>query len=45
MRPAPAWLSALTREDAMKGCRPLTDEEVQRISQSFGGTFAKRNKA
>jgi integrase len=29
----------------MKGCRPLTDEEVKNISQSFGGTFGKRNKA
>jgi integrase len=29
----------------MKGCRPLTDEEVQIISRSFGGTFGKRNKA
>jgi integrase len=29
----------------MKGCRPLTDEEVKTISQSFGGTFGKRNKA
>src|SRR5687768_14240032 len=29
----------------MKGCRPLTDEEVKLISQSFSGTFAKRNRA
>jgi site-specific recombinase XerD len=29
----------------MKGCRPLSDEEVQIIARSFGGTFAKRNKA
>jgi integrase len=29
----------------MKGCRPLTDEEAKVISQSFSGTFAKRNKA
>jgi integrase len=29
----------------MKGCRPLTDAEVQIISRSFGGTFGKRNKA
>jgi integrase len=28
-----------------KGCRPLTDEEVQIIGKSFGGTFALRNKA
>jgi integrase len=29
----------------MRGCRPLTDEEVSIISRSFGGTYAKRNKA
>jgi integrase len=29
----------------MKGSRPLTDAEVQVISRSFGGTFAKHNKA
>jgi integrase len=29
----------------MKGCRPLTDEEVKTICRSFGGTFAARNKA
>jgi integrase len=29
----------------MKGCRPLADAEVKLISQSFSGTFAKRNKA
>lgn len=29
----------------MKGCRPLTDPEVSIISKSFGGVFAKRNKA
>jgi integrase len=29
----------------MRGCRPLTDEEVHIVSRSFGGTFAKRNKA
>jgi integrase len=29
----------------MKGCRPLTDAEVHLIAKSFGGTFAKRNKA
>jgi site-specific recombinase XerD len=28
----------------MKGCRPLSDEEVKLISQSFSGTFGKRNK-
>jgi integrase len=35
----------MTGEDTMKGCRPLSDEEVKLISQSFGGTFGKRNKA
>jgi integrase len=29
----------------MKGCRPLTDDEVHIISRSSGGTFGKRNKA
>jgi integrase len=29
----------------MKGCRPLTDDEVNTVSRSFSGTFAKRNKA
>jgi integrase len=29
----------------VKGCRPLSDEEVKVISHSFGGTFGKRNKA
>jgi integrase len=29
----------------MRGCRPLTDEEVHIISRSFGGTFAQRNRA
>jgi integrase len=29
----------------MKGCRPLTDAEVSLIAKSFGGTFAKRNRA
>jgi len=29
----------------MQGCRPLTDDEVQLMSRSFSGTFAKRNKA
>ncbi len=29
----------------MNGCRPLTDNEVQVISRSFGGTFGTRNKA
>jgi site-specific recombinase XerD len=29
----------------MKGCRPLTDQEVITVSASFTGTFAARNKA
>jgi integrase len=29
----------------MRGCRPLTDEEVHVMSRSFGGTFAQRNRA
>jgi integrase len=29
----------------MRGCRPLSDAEVTLIAKSFGGTFAKRNKA
>jgi site-specific recombinase XerD len=29
----------------MNGCWLLSDEEVQIISRSFGGTFGKRNKA
>jgi integrase len=29
----------------MKGWRPLTAEEVKRVSQSFGATYGKRNKA
>jgi site-specific recombinase XerD len=29
----------------MKGCRPLTDEEVTFMSRSFSGTFGKRNNA
>jgi integrase len=31
--------------EIMKGSRPLTDAEVSLIAKSFGGTFAKRNKA
>jgi hypothetical protein len=27
--------------ETMKGCRPLTDHEVNIVSQSFGGTFGK----
>jgi integrase len=45
MRPAATWLSPPEGEDAMKGCRPLSDAEVQLIGKSFGGTFAKRNRA
>jgi integrase len=29
----------------MRGCRPLTDDEVTLISTSFSGTYGKRNKA
>jgi integrase len=29
----------------MKGCRPLTDEEVVLVQQSFGGIYAARDKA
>jgi integrase len=29
----------------MKGCRPLTDDEVRLVSQSFGGPYAARDKA
>jgi integrase len=29
----------------MKGCRPLTDEEVVLVQQSFGGVYAARDKA
>jgi site-specific recombinase XerD len=29
----------------MKGCRPLTDDEVQVLGKAFGGTFALRTKA
>jgi integrase len=29
----------------MRGCRPLSDEEVKLIGKSFGGTFANRNRA
>jgi integrase len=29
----------------MKGCRPLTDDEVRLIQQSFGGVYAARDKA
>jgi integrase len=33
------------RDEIMKGCRPLSHEEVQVIGKSFGGTFAMRNRA
>jgi integrase len=29
----------------MKGCRPLTDEEITLLSRSFGGTYAARDRA
>jgi integrase len=28
----------------MKGCRPLTDEEVDLVQRSFGGVYAERDK-
>jgi integrase len=31
--------------DAMKGCRPLTDEEFALASMSFGGIYAARDRA
>jgi integrase len=29
----------------MKGCRPLTEEEVVRVAHSFSGTYAARDQA
>jgi integrase len=29
----------------MKGSRPLSDEEVALVAKSFGGVYAKRNRA
>ena len=29
----------------MRGCRPLTDHEVEAVGKSFRGIYAKRNKA
>jgi integrase len=29
----------------MKGCRPLSDQEVTAVSRSFGGTYAARDRA
>jgi integrase len=29
----------------MKGCRPLTEEEVELLQHSFGGVYADRDKA
>jgi len=29
----------------MKGRRPLTDDELKRVRQSFRGRYAKRNEA
>ena len=29
----------------MKGCRPLTDEEIALLSRSFGGRYAARDRA
>jgi integrase len=32
-------------KDAMKGCRPLTEDEAAEVLKSFGGTYADRDKA
>src|SRR5215510_6462562 len=32
-------------EEIMKGCRPLSDEEITVMSRSFGGTYAARDWA
>jgi integrase len=32
-------------EETMKGCRPLSDEEITVVSRSFGGTYAARDRA
>lgn len=29
----------------MKGCRPLTDREIDEVLQSFGGRYARRDRA
>jgi site-specific recombinase XerC len=29
----------------MKGCRPLTEDEVDLLQRSFGGVYADRDKA
>lgn len=29
----------------MKGCRPLTDQEIEEVLQSFGGRYAGRDRA
>ena len=29
----------------MKGCRPLSDEEITLVRRSFGGTYAARDRA
>ncbi len=31
--------------EAMKGCRPLTEEEVRRVAASFSGRYAVRDRA
>jgi excisionase family DNA binding protein len=36
---------SVKKETRMKGSRPLTDEEITRIAQSFMGTHALRNRA
>jgi integrase len=35
----------LTLEAPMKGCRPLTDQEIALLTRSFGGTYALRDRA
>jgi integrase len=29
----------------VRGCRPLTDQEIEVVGKSFSGIYAKRNKA
>lgn len=33
------------KEEVMKGCRPLNDQEVKLVTMSFGGKYATRDKA
>jgi integrase len=34
-----------SKEKGMKGCRPLTDDEVKQVRRSFSGCYAQRNEA